>query len=327
MDVSENNCKGVFTHFFEVARPASDTIKEDYLGTPAHKCRMKFISSLTERLQTITKELHLAHKQDIISFVTASDSERVDFCVDVLENEKFGLLRGDRSHLEHPIPDLPTPTQLLCTIEHLSGYYKVLNMTFNPTGDQENNVAFELGTRKDGKRVESTPRRRAIGDRYDDDDNWSFQSCDGDRPVFTVANGDCVMLRVKNNTPFSWKIVIMVLGSLCEIEQLYPGREGTKYEELGPYTTFDMVTSLKKDHPFLTSETNFFKVFFSRQPINFRWMELPALEGLRESPTPGPGENRGRETFERKIPAKQDSWDPQVSCICKDLQVDIVSKK
>lgn len=304
-EVFEDRCQGILT---DLDRKLPASIKMDCIATPVQKYSVKIPLPWTAGLQAVAEALN---KHDNVSVLTENHQE-ADLRVTEPSNGDFQLQRGNRGCLEHPVPHLTKASHVCHVLDHISRYNAILDSGHIRTQRQELGVSLELGFIESDK-VNPAPRRR----RIESNDNINHCNFNGyNSEDASCSNNSWVVLRVKNDTPWSWKIVIMALGSSWEVNQLLPEQEGACYEELGRHSLIDLPIKLTKDHPpRIDSETVVFKVFFSSQPVSFRWMELPKL-ALQD-------ERRGAEVAHKVVPGlfSLSTYSGQPSYVCRSLRV------
>ena len=303
-EVSGNRSQGILTDLFDML-PIS--IGSDCIAAPVQKYRVR-ISPTSAGFSEVANALY--GRDNIL--VSTDDNVEVDLIVTKLRNGNFHLQRGNGAELEHRVPRLTAVDDVLSVLDHISRYYALLDLEHDQ--GQEQGVSLELGSTESGNGNNPALRRRGIRSN-DNINDWCFNDNHsyGD---MSCNNGSWVVLRVRNNTDWSWKIAVMLLGSSWEVEQMLPKHKGGIYEELGPRTLLDLPIQLTKDYHDTKPETMVFKVFFSRQPVSFRWMELPKLR-LQAG--------RGGVSSDQELPQflSFKTLNRQPSYVCQSLRVSV----
>lgn len=207
-----------------------------------------------------------------VELATAKEEEEGEISYVVALNDKGEYEIGDRTG--NPYPNLRPPLkagtpdaaqQVVKRLVHLAKYHAIAELdNFDRNSPLMGKLEVEwLGKLSDYDPADPVPKKSQL-EPLDDPTNA------------TIAAGEWIFLRVRNNSQQDLNIAVLDLESDWSVEQVHP-TSAAKFITLSP--------GQKEDIPFRLSllegykeGTDVAKVFAAVGEPNFRWLELPSLD-------------------------------------------------
>ncbi|OTA82499.1 hypothetical protein M434DRAFT_191089 [Hypoxylon sp. CO27-5] len=239
------------------------------LAVPVPARRLKIVSSTAAkgRVDEIRRVLE-THEGASFTF---EDEGPSDFLVRISDSG-YEIQYGDGQHLENEIPALHSPQDIGYILEHVSKYQNVLRLGSQNVG-LPSNVSVRL-CQPNGKLPPEAGRPN-----FKDQSILQDVSA-GPDGIFEVKEGNWTVLRIGNMTQGALNIVVLELEASWAVSQLYPSRENTTFETLGPGGIIDIPIQweIPEYYPPTTKEVvDILKVCFTSHPTSFRWLEIEEL--------------------------------------------------
>jgi hypothetical protein len=203
-------------------------------------------------------------------WLEVAEDGSVDFQVAVNEKGEYEIWDPSGEAVPNLRPalrvgDSNSPGQLVARLVHLAKYHAVRQITnHNATSPMSGVLAAELV----GKRTDHDPADPFEGEPFEDGG--------GHTPILRV--GEWTGLRIHNRGDRAINVTVLDMRPSWSVRQIYPAGQGDYFITLGPGD--ERVIALRADLPGNYAEgTDILKTFGTLGTTNFRWLELPDLDG------------------------------------------------